>query len=261
MQPHKAFDIPILMYHDVQTREVLPDSPAYEISLRAFEQQLDFLARHDYRVINFSKLFDIINGIVPRTGKEVLITFDDGYESFRTLVTPALLSRGLTATLFIVASQIGGYNKWDYEALPGCSKRLLMDEQATREVIAAGMEIGIHGWAHRDLRRCSNTEMAEEVVYSKQYVEDLLGYQTNVFAYPYGNYLTSHFDLLEEAGYMGAASIFSHEKFVTANLYAMRRVYIHPNDNILRFRAKLSRPYLRYKALRGHPQPSALNQS
>ena len=252
MRIRKAFDIPILMYHDIRRGERSSDA-SFTISLRAFEQQLDFLSR-ERRVITFHTLFSIIEGREARTGKEVIITFDDGYENFRTLALPALVARGLTATVFVVASQIGGYNKWDIDAGLSRDMRSLMDAEALREVIGAGMEIGIHGWEHRDLTACSAAELSDEIVKSRHYVEDLFGVELKTFAYPYGRYSKDHFALLESAGYQGAVSIFSDEPFVTSNPYAMRRVYVHPKDNDLRFRFKLSRAYLRYKAFRGTPR-------
>jgi peptidoglycan/xylan/chitin deacetylase (PgdA/CDA1 family) len=248
----RSFDIPILMYHDVQRPDPSPIG-SYTLSLQAFERQLDFLSRAR-RVISFQSLFNIMEGREPRTGKEVIITFDDGYESFRTLALPALVARGLTATVFVVASQIGGYNKWDVDAGLSRDKRSLMDEEALKEVIDAGMEIGVHGWAHRDMTRCSNEELSQEILDSKQRIERQLGVKASVFAYPYGKFNESHFDLLKEAGYLGAVSIFSDQRYVTSNPFAMRRVYVHANDGMARFRLKLSSAYLRYKAYRGIPR-------
>ena len=48
-------------------------------------------------------------------------------------------------------------------------------------------------------------------------------------------------------------SVFSDAPTVTANRYAMRRVYIHSGDTDLRFRLKLTGAYLRYKAWRDVP--------
>ena len=249
---NSAFDIPILMYHDVQLGDA-PPNRSYTLSLQAFEKQLDLLS-HSRCVIGFETLFDIIEGRKLHTGREVIITFDDGYQSFRTLALPALAARRLIATVFVVASQIGGYNKWDMDTGQSRDKRALMDEQALKEVIEAGIEIGVHGWAHRDLKVCSAAELSDEIVKSKEYLEDLFGIDVKTFAYPYGGYSRDHFEPLQSAGYRGAVSIFSDEQFVTSNPYAMRRVYVHPKDNKLRFRLKLSRAYLRYKAFRGIPR-------
>jgi len=76
------------------------------------------------------------------------------------------------------------------------------------------------------------------------------------FAYPYGKGPTRLYPLLAEAGYRGAVTIFSNEPTVTANRFCMRRIYVHKGDGRIRFRLKLSKPYLRYKAFRGLPSQS-----
>ncbi len=236
-----AFDIPILMYHEVKSERGRGRRSPFVRSFRAFERQLDFLRENNYKTITFRDLFRLMDGTSRRTGKEVLITFDDGYESFHTLVTPALRARGMTATVFLVAREIRGYERWDVDA--GCPIWPRMGEEAIREVIASGMEIGIHGWAHRDLRRCSQEELREEIVRSKEYVEGLFGLESEIFAYPYGRYAEAHFALLKTAGYRGAVSFLSSERSVTSNPYAMRR--LHVPEGITRFRVKLSSAYLR----------------
>jgi peptidoglycan/xylan/chitin deacetylase (PgdA/CDA1 family) len=237
-----AFDLPILMYHEVESERGRGHRSPFVRSFRAFERQLDFLRQCNYKTITFSDLFRLMDGTSRRTGQEVLITFDDGYESFRTLVTPALRARGMTATVFLVAREIGGYNRWDVEA--GHPRRPLMNEQAIREIIASGMEIGIHGWAHRDMRRCSPEELREEIGRSREHIEGLFGLESRIFAYPYGRYAETHFAFLKEAGYRGAVSFLSNERCVTSNAYAMRR--LHVPEGIFRFRVKLSGAYLRF---------------
>src|SRR5262249_41132743 len=119
--------------------------------------------------------------------------------------------------------------------------------------IEGGFEIGIHGWAHRDLTACTPEEIDEEVSRSRNYLQETFGLSADTFAYPYGKYSTRHFDLLRAAGYSGAVSIFSSESYVTSNPFAMRRIYVHSGDSLGRFRIKMSPLYLRYKAARKTP--------
>lgn len=249
----RAFDIPILMYHEIQPDdERAPLSPT-ALTRRQFEHQLDVLRRLGRRTVTFDHLFRMMAGTAPRTGREIMLTFDDGYESFRSVVTPALLARDMTATVFVPAGAVGGHNAWDVGSKSGYPRQSLMNENSLREVAALGMEIGAHGWAHRDLTACSPAETGEEIVNAKSRLQDLLGAQVTIFSYPYGRYTKAHFALLAEAGYRGAVAVLSRERFVTSNPYAMRRIRIRPGLGDLRFRFKLSALSLRYKAFRGHP--------
>lgn len=253
-------DIPILMYHDVQA-ENATHYPPYTISIRHLERQLDYLRNSGRRGIGFDELFRLMDGTETPTGKEVLITFDDGYESFRTLATPALAARGITATVFVVAERMGSYNSWDADYKIGFGRRDLMSKDGLKEVVAAGMHVGSHSCTHPDFSKCSEVEVESELTRSKQALEDLLGTSIQDLSYPFGAYSKTHFPLLQASGYRSAVTIFSDEKYVTSNPYAMRRVYVHPGDDLVRFRLKLSRLYLRFLAFRNNPEGKSSNSS
>jgi peptidoglycan/xylan/chitin deacetylase (PgdA/CDA1 family) len=247
------FDVPILMYHDVQAQSA-ERYPPYTIPIQLLERQLDYLRDSGRRCIGFDELSVIMEGTQAPTGREVLITFDDGYESFQTLAAPALAERGMSATVFVVTERMGGYNGWDADYKVGYDKKKLMSKEGVREVVAMGMDVGSHSCTHVDLTKCADEEAEGELRRSKQALEELLGKSIEYLAYPFGSYSKSHFTLLEECGYRGAVTIFSGERYVTSNPYAMRRVYVHPGDGPLRFRLKLSRPYLRLLARRKSPE-------
>jgi peptidoglycan/xylan/chitin deacetylase (PgdA/CDA1 family) len=240
----RSFDLPILMYHDLEADDSRTE---FSISIDQFESHLDWLRNHGFTTIGFNGLLAALEGH-PLPSKPAMITFDDGYESFRRLAVPALAARHMTATVFIVAGEIGGFNRWDSST--GGPERALMDEQGIREVLGAGIEVGSHGWNHRDLTRCSPPELEAEIVRSRHALRDRFGDVAEVFAYPYGRHSVGHFDQLESAGYRAAVSIFSLAATVTGNVYAMRRIHIHSEDTSLRFKAKVSAPYLRYAAWR-----------
>ncbi len=240
-------DIPILLYHHLISGGS-PDPQTYEITISQFERQLDLLVRRGFETIGFRRLFQILESPEPPPRRIVIITFDDGYRSFLEFGLPALQRRRLTATVFVPAGEIGGTNHWDRAR--GFPERRLMTEQELREIAAAGIEIGAHGWAHRALSRGSESEAREEVLRSREHLR-ALGFDADVYSYPYGDHLAKYVPLLQQGGYRGAVSIFSDERRVTSNRFAMRRVYIHPADSPLRFRLKLSQLYLRYKAFRG----------
>ena len=246
-------DVPILMYHDVQARSAA-HYPPYTVSMQLLESHLDYLHDSGRRCIGFDELFSIMEGREAPTGREVLITFDDGYESFRTLVTPALAARGMTATVFVVAGRVGSYNSWDADYKSGFDRRELMSGDGLKEVAAAGMYVGSHSWTHPDFNRCSEAEVGSELRRSRDALEELLGRAVQDFSYPFGTYSKRHFALLQSCGYRCAVSIFSSEKYVTSHPYAMRRVYVHAGDELVRFRLKLSRLYLRLLAFKKHPK-------
>ena len=239
-------DLPILIYHHLEPDGARLTHCAHSIG--RFTAHLDGLKNAGFKTLSFCALFDILErgGRVP--GKSVLVTFDDGYESFRQLALPALVKRGMTATVFVVANEMGGFNRWD--AGSDIPRRELMNDSGLKEILSAGMEVGVHGWNHRNLPRCTQSELGEEIVTAKAHLEQRLGIRTDVFAYPYGYYSKRLFPLLKQTGYRGAVSVFSDEQTVTSEPFAMRRVPLYEHDNAWRFRFKISKLYSRYMAWR-----------
>jgi peptidoglycan/xylan/chitin deacetylase (PgdA/CDA1 family) len=244
-------NIPILMYHHLVAAGPA-DERFYEIHIKLFEQHLDWLQAWRFETISFKRLLaqNRRQGELPP--RAVIISFDDAFRSFVELALSALAKRGMQATVFVPAAYIGQTNLWDQER--GFPERSVMTADELRQVAASGMEIGSHGWLHRDMTICSDPEADEEIVGSKRKLEATTGQRVCVFAYPFGRYKHEHIGRLRKAGYEAATSIFSNESSVTDNPFAMRRIYIHARDNYLRFRLKLSQFYLNYLAWRGIPQ-------
>lgn len=242
-------DLPILLYHYLVEGETV-DGGHYEVSLRQFEEQLDTLGRLKFETIDFGTLLEVLEGRQKPRPRMAIITFDDAFRSFFELALPALKRRGMRATVFVPAGEIGGSNFWD--SAKGFPRREIMTEDELRQIATAGMEIGSHGWAHRSLPECSEADAREELVRSREYLR-ALGHAADVFAYPYGHHSEVSKAMVEAAGYRAAVSIFSDAPSVTDDRYAIRRIYVHPGDTPWRFRGKLSRPYLRLMARRGMP--------
>jgi peptidoglycan/xylan/chitin deacetylase (PgdA/CDA1 family) len=241
-----AFDLPILMYHHIEP-DTVPIMP-YAVHAGQFAAHLDVIKRAGFQTLNFRELFAAMEGRISIPPKSVIITFDDGYKSFREFAMPALMTRGMTATVFVAAGEIGGENRWDISK--GYPRRALMNEQEIRETLAAGMEIGSHGWAHRDLTACSDADQEEEVVRSRDELQKRFGIPIETFCYCYGRYEQRHFGLLKQAGYRGGVAVFCSTSKVTQQPFALWRIYVHGGDTTFRLRMKLTPFYLRLLAWR-----------
>jgi peptidoglycan/xylan/chitin deacetylase (PgdA/CDA1 family) len=233
------------MYHHLDEEQ-----PSGEFSLAAaeFRRQMHWLARRGFTTLTFDSLFAVLDGAASCPARPVMITFDDGYRSFADVAAPALAAHGMTATVFLVAGEIGGRNRWDEGR--DIEPRPLMDATAIESIISRGFEIGVHGWRHRDLTGCSPAAAVEETAAAGESLRRRFNVAADVFAYPYGRHRPADAALLRQAGYRGAVSIFSTARTVTGNRYSMRRIHVHAGDTLLRFAAKLTRPYLQYAGWR-----------
>lgn len=133
-------------------RELDPGEDVTWVSVEQFEQVLDEIAGRP----------------------EVRLTFDDGNASDLEIGLPRLLERGLTAEFFVLAGLLG--------------QRARLEADGVRQLLKAGMRIGSHGWAHRDWRRLSPAQEAEEHVRAVQVLEELCGHRVGRVAIPFGSY-------------------------------------------------------------------------
>lgn len=129
----------------------------------------------------------------------VALTFDDGYRSVVEEGLPVLERQNVKATLFVVAGEVGGFNRWD--VAHGSDPLQLVDESLVRVWLKAGHSIGSHSFNHRNLGKLPRRDLAGQVARSKSLLEDMFGCAVEDFAYPHGRYSDEAREVVEEAGY------------------------------------------------------------
>ena len=169
----------VLMYHGVERR---PGPLFVEPSL--FVEQLDAIVDAGVPALTVSELAAGLDaGRLPAHG--VAITFDDGFASVVEHAGPALLDRGLRATVFCVAGRLGGSNAWP-SARPGAVVVPLANGPDLTRLAALGFEIGGHGLEHAPLDTTDAVTIRREVAEGRRRLESAVGVAVRSFAYPYG---------------------------------------------------------------------------
>ena len=92
--------VPILLYH----RVVAQPGP-FSSTPALFDAHLSWLAEHGFTTITLAQLEERIRGRIRSTGREVVITFDDGYAELGTVVAQALRHYEFTASAFLITSR------------------------------------------------------------------------------------------------------------------------------------------------------------
>ena len=93
----------VLAYHEV-TAEKNALIPNYAVSTQQFEAHLNWLKQHGYHFISADQLLAAQKGQVALAPKSILLTFDDGYESFYQHVFPILQQQKIPAVLAVVGA-------------------------------------------------------------------------------------------------------------------------------------------------------------
>lgn len=208
--------VPVLMYHHVS-----PVDGMINCSPANFEDQLQWLARHGYRSLTCEQFAAHLSG-QPAPAKSILITFDDGYLDNWVYAYPLLKKYGFHGVVFLVTSWIG-----DGPARPCLGSGALPETPGHRECeqriadgraddvmlrwseILAMREQGVmefHSHTHTHTRwdlldEDKNARMAQELVLSRQTLQERLGEVSAHFCWPQGYFDQDYITLAQQAGF------------------------------------------------------------
>ncbi len=224
--------IPILMYHEVTSRPPVAYRK-YAITPRTFARQMRWLAFEGYHPISLQDLFDARTDQKRLPTRPVIVTFDDGYRDCVNNAVPILKEHGFTATFFIVAGLVGKTSRWLVKErgfeLP------LADWSSLRDLRSAGLELGSHGMTHARLTELSSAVCREELLESRQLMEDRLGHEVRHLAYPFGSFDHRVRALAEEVGYRSGCSVRIGLSSRNDDSLALARVPINGDENLSDF--------------------------
>jgi biofilm PGA synthesis lipoprotein PgaB len=133
-----------LCYHNLEDAD--PDQTYIGVTTVKFVEQLSWLRRNGYTFVSVDDLLAARAGKKALPEKAVLLTFDDGYESFYTRAFPILKAFNAPAVLGLVGAWMAGASghtvAFGQESAP---RELFMTWDQVREVAASGLvEIASH---------------------------------------------------------------------------------------------------------------------
>ena len=135
------------------------------------------LRRWGYELVTFGALAAAAS--VGEASGLAALTFDDGFESMVRGLLPVLKAEGAPATVFVVTGWMGLQH-------PRATWTRILTGQEVRLLHANGIEIGSHTVTHPDLTLLDRAAAEEELRVSKLDLENLLGAEVGVAAYPKG---------------------------------------------------------------------------
>ena len=228
-----------LMYHRFVSAEeytrLRGDERVYSISADAFDAQLTELKLRMTRVVSLDDAIQFAKAKRSLSKPAVLITIDDGNESFLTLAAPILKKHGMRATLFITTDPAA----FVFD-LARPDQRRLSDRQIT-ELDPAVFDIGAHGHTHRPLRELPDDELLEELRTSRQQIERLTGRTIRTMAVP-GNWYDER--VLRFARRAGFEAVFTSDRGLIdpkADIFRLPRFTVQGYKSLAGFRRLISR--------------------
>ena len=158
-----------LMYHRFEENKY----PSTNIKIDVFQEHLNIIREYNFYFLN-PKNFELEFNKVSKE-KKILLTIDDAFSSFYLNAWPILKKDKIPFILFVSTEAVGknGYMSWD-------------------EIIEISKEdfvfIGNHSHSHDYLVKYNFEKFKKDIVESIKIFEKRLGYNSNFFSYPFGEY-------------------------------------------------------------------------
>jgi peptidoglycan/xylan/chitin deacetylase (PgdA/CDA1 family) len=205
----------------------------FYIPKETFVCQLNDLKTGGWEVLDRVQFLEGLRNPERLPERSVLITFDDGYRSMRTLVLPLMREFGLPAVLFVPTDYVGGRNAFDGGAEPD---EAICNWDDLRELESGGISIQSHGASHRRFSELNLDEQKGELMRSKATLEGGLGKQIDMLAFPYGDDGANPQELRDELVLTGyrAACLYPGGliSFPVTNPFQLPRVAMGPDTNL-----------------------------
>jgi peptidoglycan/xylan/chitin deacetylase (PgdA/CDA1 family) len=225
----------VLMYHDIAPHEK-----------EGFDSQLRWLKK-SWRFISPELFVAMIQGDEPIHGRNLLVTFDDGFVSNRWAAETVLNQLDIKAMFFVSPDFIElddpeqqriflCKNVW-----PGTSPTMLakhlrsMNWDDLAYLLEEGHLIGAHTKTHARLSQLKpEKDLAEEIIGSGDQLESRLGVSIRHFAFPFGHLTSFSPKSLEVARqrYEFVYSGIRGDNLKNTPTWAIRRDAISPSDSL-----------------------------
>lgn len=160
--------IPILMYHGVT--DATWGEPELFVSPSDLDDQIKYLVENGYDTITFEDWENLED-----FDKPVMLTFDDGYLDNYEELFPILQKYNAKATIFVITTSVDR------------DERTMTSEQASEMAHSGLVSIQSHTYNHPHLSECTETELRNQMRWSKYAITRMTGYEPFVICYPYGD--------------------------------------------------------------------------
>jgi peptidoglycan/xylan/chitin deacetylase (PgdA/CDA1 family) len=225
--------VTILSYHSVVDRDepLRPDPYKQHIPLRLFQEHLDYL-QHNRTVISLGDFLRARREHRRLPNYSTILTFEDGFEDFYTVVAGQLRLRQLPAAVFVITDRAEG-------RLPPNGESFLSWQQV-QELGRSGFEIGSHTCSHPRLPDLPLEEVTRELEDSRAAILNHVDSPQIVLSFPHGRTSESISQLAQCLGYSCAITTTLGLNGSEADTFALRRTTIASDDDLATFVARVS---------------------
>ncbi len=157
------------MYHRFDEHKY----PSTNIQMDIFKEQINIIENLKIKFLHPKNFSEEISK--PNEVKKILLTIDDGFQSFYDNAWPFLKKKNIPFILFISTAYVGknGYMNWEQ----------------IKEIEKSGLGIiGNHSHTHKYLVDETNNQIVNDLNQAIALFEKELGHSPSYFSYPFGEY-------------------------------------------------------------------------
>ncbi len=192
--------VPILTYHSLdESGSVISVAPT------VFAEHMRSLSERGFTAVRLDALLDAWDGRGTLPERPVVVTFDDGFANVLEFGAPVLERYGFSATVFLVTDWCGKSSDWPGQG-DGIPRLPLLNWDEVQQLVELGWEIAAHTANHVHLPQLAPELAQEELIRSKEALQERLGAPVSSFAYPYGDLDPGVVELAREQ-FRGAVSV------------------------------------------------------
>lgn len=208
--------LPVLMYHFFYDDNKYYKKDSNWLKISDFEDQLKYMSENNYNFPTWEEVNDFIDGKYKLPTKSVVLTVDDGDDSFFDLAVPLLQKYKIPATSFVVTSWYG--HRYDPNM-----KYVVWESHSDQ----------MHQSGENGKGRMVNWSKSEIVSDLKESSRILGG--ADVFCYPFGHYNDTAIAALKEADYKLAFTVEGGRVSKSDNKYTLPRVRVGDGNSLSYF--------------------------
>lgn len=215
--------LPVLMYHffyDSKSGEKGKDNNWIEI--QDFENQMKYLSDNDFYFPSWTEVEEFINKKRTLPDNSIVITVDDGDESFIRLAIPVIEKYQVKVTSFLVTSWNGDW------VVPQYASNKLNFQSHSHNMHQAGKD------GKGVFLSLSKEKALNDITTSK----DMLKGAT-IFCYPFGQYTEQNKVTLKQAGYRLAFTTKNGRVYPGSDPYALPRIRMSKGESLSSFKSKV----------------------
>lgn len=217
--------IPVLMYHDVMYDKHYKGQ-ADTIALSTFKKHLKYFKDNNYKTLTLDEFYCWKQNKCKLPKKAVLLTFDDGFYSFKHLVEPLLEEYDAHAVNFLIGDTVGNKTKdYDPEGYGVIGKDLIAKPSKNVEYQSHSYAMHYYVNNRQKIYSMSDKDMQKDIDNMRKIMK------ARYMSYPYNTDTDAFIKVLRKNNYRLAFRGESEKATKDCNNYQIPRIGINNDFN------------------------------